>query len=89
MGVLGTFLGVIAGCLLALTVGSIVAYVEQLLGQQVFDPSVYFISQLPSALYMSDVVTTALVALILSFLATLYPAWRAAQIEPAEALRYE
>ncbi|HEY7885538.1 MAG TPA: lipoprotein-releasing ABC transporter permease subunit [Cellvibrionaceae bacterium] len=89
VGVLGTLVGVIAGCLLALSVGSIVAYGEQLLGQQVFDPSVYFISQLPSQLYMSDVLTTALVALGLSFLATLYPAWRAAQIEPAEALRYE
>lgn len=89
VGVLGTLVGVASGCLLGLYIGDLVAWVESLRGQSVFDPNIYFISQLPSVLRGEDVVTVTGVALLLSFLATLYPAWRAAQIQPAEALRYE
>jgi len=89
VGVLGTILGVISGCLLGLYIGDLVAWIESLRGQAVFDPEVYFISQLPSVLKAHDVLGVTAVALGLSFLATLYPAWRAANIQPAEALRYE
>ena len=64
-------------------------WLVSLFGLQVFDPEVYFITQLPSVLLWQDVIIICGIALGLSFLATLYPAYRAAQIEPAEALRYE
>lgn len=89
VGVAGTLIGAVVGCVLAWFVGPIVAFMESLLNMQVFDPSVYFISHLPSELMWQDVALTCGVALLLSFLATLYPAYRAAKIEPAEALRYE
>jgi len=89
VGVAGTAIGTLLGCVLAIYIGPLVAGIENLLGLHIFDPSVYFISRLPSQLLWQDVVTICGVALLLSFLATLYPAYRAAKIEPAEALRYE
>ncbi len=89
VGFVGTLMGALAGCLLAVYIGPVVASLEALLDTRVFDPSVYFISHLPSQLLWQDVLTICAVSLLLSFLATLYPAWRAAKIEPAEALRYE
>lgn len=89
IGFIGTLIGAILGCLIALTLTSIMGMFESLFGLQVFDPEVYFIAQLPSVLLWSDVAVICGIALGLSFLATLYPAYRAAQIEPAEALRYE
>ena len=64
-------------------------WVERLSGQQVMSSDVYFISNLPSQLLLSDVLLICGAAFTLSFLATVYPSWRAAQIQPAEALRYE
>lgn len=89
VGLIGTLAGAVLGCTLAVYIGPLVAALESLLDLQVFDPSVYFISHLPSQLLWQDVAVICTVALLLSFLATLYPAWRAAKIEPAEALRYE
>lgn len=89
VGVIGIFIGAVLGCILAVFIGPIVAYIESLVGLKMFDPSVYFISHLPSKLVWSDVRNICTVALALSFLATLYPAYRASKIEPAEALRYE
>ncbi|MGQ5523168.1 lipoprotein-releasing ABC transporter permease subunit [Chitinimonas sp. PSY-7] len=89
VGIVGTLAGVIGGVLLAINVGSVVSFVEGLLGMQVLSPQVYLISSLPSEVLPSDVATIGLIALILAFLATLYPSWRAAKTNPAEALRYE
>src|SRR5690606_29451738 len=89
IGFVGTLIGTTVGCVVALTLTSIMGGFESLFGLQVFDPDVYFISQLPSVLLWQDVAFIAFIALALSFVATLYPAYRAARIEPAEALRYE
>jgi lipoprotein-releasing system permease protein len=59
------------------------------MGVKLFDPSVYFISELPSVLLWSDVIAVVAASLVLSLFATLYPAWRAARVAPAEVLRYE
>lgn len=89
VGIIGTAIGAVAGVLLALYISPVVAFFEAVAGRQVFDANVYFISHLPSHLQWADVLTVCSVALLLSVLATLYPAWRAARIQPAEALRYE
>lgn len=89
VGFIGTFIGTVLGCVIALLLTPIMQLFETLFGLQVFDPEVYFISQLPSVLLWQDVLFICGIALLLSFIATLYPAYRAAQIEPAEALRYE
>lgn len=89
IGLVGTVLGALLGTLLALTVSDIVSFIENLFNIKVLDPNVYFISYLPSELRMEDVGLISLAALVLSLLATLYPAYRAAKIQPAEALRYD
>ncbi len=89
IGVIGTLLGVALGILLALNVETVVASVEQLLSIEFLSAEVYYISDLPSELRTRDVVRFAGVALLLSLLSTIYPAWRAARTEPVEALRYE
>lgn len=85
----GTLLGVLFGVPLAFYIGDIIAALEQLFQFRVFDPSIFFITTLPSVLHWQDVMAVVIGALTLSFTATLYPAWRATQIEPAEVLRYE
>ena len=89
IGVLGTALGVAGGVALALNVETIVPAIEQLFNVQFLAADVYYISDVPSELHWNDVWVMAGVAIILSLLATLYPAWRAARTHPAEALRYE
>lgn len=89
IGVVGTVAGCILGILSALNVSALVAGLERLLGVQFLSSDVYFISYLPSELIWSDVVMICSTALGLSFLATLYPAWRASRTQPAEALRYD
>lgn len=89
IGVVGTVLGVAGGVSLALNVETIVPAIESLLGIAFLAPDIYWLSDLPSQLRATDVVRIALVALVLSLLATIYPAWRGARTEPAEALRHE
>ena len=89
IGVVGTLLGVVLGVLLSLNVESIVPALERLFGMQFLAADVYYISDLPSRLNWLDVASITVAALLMSFVATLYPAWRAAQTQPAEALRYE
>ncbi|WP_444999335.1 lipoprotein-releasing ABC transporter permease subunit [Halomonas mongoliensis] len=89
IGVIGILVGVALGVLLALTISDIIDGVESLFGIQFLDAGVYFISNLPSRLDWADVRDIVAAALGLTFLSTLYPAWRAAKVQPAEVLRYE
>jgi lipoprotein-releasing system permease protein len=89
VGTVGTLLGVAGGLALAINIETVVPFVEQLLGVQFLDKSVYYISELPSEVQRADVILVAAIALALTLLATLYPSWRAARVNPAEALRYE
>ena len=89
LAAVGITVGAILGVLLATNISSITLFVENLLGVKLFDPAVYFISELPSELMPSDVAVVVAASLALSLLATLYPAWRAARVAPAEVLRYE
>jgi lipoprotein-releasing system permease protein len=89
IGVIGTFIGVVGGVLLGLNVGVVVPALERLLGFHILAKDVYYISELPSQVIPADVATIGGVSLVLSLLATLYPSWRAARVNPAEALRYE
>lgn len=89
IGVVGTLLGVVLGVLAALNVSELVSALESVLGIRFLSPDVYFISYLPSELKWSDVAVISVAGLSMSFLATLYPAWRASKTQPAEALRYD
>lgn len=89
IGVFGTAIGAVLGILAALNVSAAIAALESLLGMQFLNADVYFIDYIPSQLMLQDVLLVCAAALLLSFLATLYPAWRAARTQPAEALRYE
>jgi lipoprotein-releasing system permease protein len=89
VGFLGTIIGVAGGVALALNIGTVVPAIERTFGIQFLDKSVYYISELPSDLQRGDITLIALIALSLALLATLYPSWRAAKVNPAEALRYE
>lgn len=89
IGLVGSLLGMLLGVLLALNVEAIVGWIEQMFNIRVLDPHIYYISQLPSDVHWNDVGLIGVGAFLLSLLATLYPAWRASRVQPAEALRYE
>jgi len=89
IGVVGTFLGVVCGLLIAANIDAIADVVERLFGFKVFPKDVYYISQVPSRVDGLDVLVLVCVALGISLIATLYPAWKASSLDPAEALRYE
>jgi lipoprotein-releasing system permease protein len=89
IGIIGTVLGVVGGIALTLNLDHILNGLERVLGVQLLPEDVYYITGLPTELNADDVTIIALVALGMAFVATLYPAWRAARTAPAEALRYE
>jgi lipoprotein-releasing system permease protein len=85
----GISVGALTGIILATNIADITAAIERTLGVKLFDPTVYFISELPADLQSMDVVWVVTASFVLSLVATLYPAWRAAHVAPAEVLRYE
>ncbi|WP_394561867.1 lipoprotein-releasing ABC transporter permease subunit [Aquipseudomonas alcaligenes] len=89
IGCIGTLVGGVLGVIVALNISGWVAWLERAAGTHVFSSDVYFISSLPSDLRGLDVLLICTAALSMSFLATLYPSWRASRTQPAEALRYE
>ncbi|MGU3576449.1 lipoprotein-releasing ABC transporter permease subunit [Brucellaceae bacterium C25G] len=89
IGFTGTLAGVILGVVVTLNVESIRQFFSWLSGTTLFSPELYFLSQLPAKMDVSETLTVIIMALVLSFIATIFPAWRAAKLDPVEALRYE
>ena len=88
-GVLGTFAGLGLGLLVALNIDVIVPFIERLLHTSFLPGSIYLITRMPSDPQPADIVPVVVISLVLAFVATLYPSWRASRVQPAEALRYE
>lgn len=89
IGFAGTMLGLIIGVLFSANIDNIKKWLESITDTQLFNPTIYFLSQLPSKIFVSDVVLIVVMSLVLSFLATIYPAYKASKANPAEILRYE
>ncbi len=89
IGLIGTAVGAVAGVLIAMNIDTIIPFIEELLHVKFLSKDVYYISDLPSQVIWSDVIWIVVISIVLSLLATLYPSWKASQIQPAEALRYE
>ena len=89
IGVVGTLLGVGFGSLIAYNIDVIVPFIENLMGQKFLPEQIYFISEMPSDPQLSDITLIGVVSLVLSFLATLYPSWRASTLQPAQVLRHD
>ena len=89
IGTLGTLAGFVIGVVISWNVEPIRQFLSHLTRTELFSPELYFLSELPSRMDPREVTTIVVMALVLSFLATLYPAWRAARLDPVEALRYE
>ena len=89
IGIIGTILGGVVGVVTALNVETLVPAIESFLNTKFFPADVYIISDFPAELRWPDVIKITLASFVMSIFATLYPAWRASRIQPAEALRYE
>lgn len=89
VGVLGTFIGFVLGAAFSANIEAIRQFIQGLTGTQLFNPTVYYLEQLPARLVWNQVIEVIVMALILSLLATLYPSWRAARTDPVEALRHD
>src|ERR1700736_4725578 len=89
IGVVGTLVGLMVGLLICVNIESIRQFLSWLTNTELFDPMLYFLSKLPAEVDFGETSAVVIMALTLSFLATLYPSWRAARLDPVEALRYE
>jgi lipoprotein-releasing system permease protein len=89
IGVVGTLVGFLVGMLICLNIESIRLFLSWVTNTEIFDPTIYFLSKLPAEVDFGETSAVVIMALTLSFLATLYPSWRAARLDPVEALRYE
>lgn len=89
IGSAGTLLGLIIGVAFSDNINNIKKFLENITDTQLFNPTIYFLSQLPSKIFVSDVVVITIMSLVISFLATIYPAYKASNANPAEILRYE
>ena len=89
IGVIGTFAGLVVGTLFCLNIENLRRVLQWITGTDLFPPDLYFLSELPAEMDLSETVAVVMLALTLSFLATLYPSWRAARLDPVEALRSE
>jgi lipoprotein-releasing system permease protein len=89
IGAAGTFAGLVIGVLVCFNIESIREFLSWLLGVTLFNPELYFLSKLPARMDFGETAAVILMALALSFLATLFPAWRASRLDPVQALRYE
>lgn len=89
IGIIGTILGVASGLLVALNLEPIINVIQRVTGQNFFSKDIYYLDHFPSLVVRSDVILISVTAILISFLATLYPAWQASRMLPAEALRYE
>ena len=88
LGGTGLVVGILFGILLATNISTLMEWLERVTGSYLFDPQVYYVTRLPSELHWQDVTITVVIALVLSLLATVYPAWRAAHIKPVELLNH-
>jgi lipoprotein-releasing system permease protein len=89
IGVVGTFVGLLLGVVICLNVESIRQFLSWLTNTELFSPELYFLSKLPAEMDTGETAAVVVMALALSLLATVYPSWRAARLDPVEALRYE
>jgi lipoprotein-releasing system permease protein len=89
IGVVGTFVGFLLGTIVCLNIEEIRRFLSWLTNTQLFPPELYFLSKLPADMNLKETMAVLVMALGLSLLATLYPSWRAARLDPVEALRYE
>ena len=89
IGIVGTLLGFLLGVAFADNIESIRQWLQGLTGTELFSAEIYFLSQLPAIIEPGEVAAVVIMALALSLLATIYPSWRAARLDPVEALRYE
>lgn len=89
IGTAGTLIGVLSGLLVALNLESIVGFIQKVTGFELFSRDVYYLDRFPSQVVPSDVMLISVTAILISFLATLYPSWQGSRLPPAEALRYE
>jgi lipoprotein-releasing system permease protein len=89
IGVIGTIVGFLLGIVICLNIESIRQFLSWLTNTELFSPELYFLSHLPAQMDSGETTAVVVMALVLSLLATLYPSWRAARLDPVEALRYE
>ena len=89
IGILGTLFGVLLGVLVTLNISTIEKGLAALLGRSIWSPEFYLFQDIPAEIQIGEIFTIVVFSLVMSFLSTVYPAWRAARLDPVEALRYE